>query len=69
MRRDQLTAILDDGKATQGGGPDFYIIIPAKEMRAVLTNLKHLKVNGTISGYDRRDPPDDDHIDITGYNG
>jgi hypothetical protein len=67
MNRSQVIALLDDGKATNGGANDFMITVPLSEVRSVLTVLSHLKAHGTISNYDRRNAPDNDTIDVFGY--
>ena len=69
MKRDQLLALLDDGKATNGGASDFTISVPAGEVGAVLMSLTYLKGLGTITGFSRQAAPNDCCIDITGYNG
>ena len=69
MNRPQLEALLADGKATNQQGSDFVITVPHDEVGRALTILKHLEASGIISGFDRRDSPEEDHIDITGYTG
>lgn len=70
MQRTQLTALLDDAKANNGGSPNFVISISDDgEARSAMTILKHFQVAGTITSFSRADPPDDNVIEIIGYTG
>lgn len=69
MRRPQLEALLQNGKATNGGATDFMIKVPLTEMRSVLTILKNLESEGLIDSFDRCDPPEEECVDIYGYTG
>lgn len=70
MRRPQLEALLVDGKATNGGGSDFLIKVPERDMPAALQILAHLKASGVVTSYVRADVPNDTTgIQIFGYTG
>ncbi len=70
MRRPQMEALLQDGKATNGGASDFLITVPERDFPSALQILAHLKAHGVISAYYRADPPVDTvGIQIFGYTG
>ena len=68
VNRNQIMELLNNAKINNGGASDFAIIVPLLEIRSVLTILNHLKALGIISNYNRRNNPDNKHIDIFGYN-
>lgn len=69
MRRPQLQALLQDGKATNGGATDFMIEVPIAEMPGVLTILKNFQAEGLIADFVRCEPPERNCVDIFGYTG
>lgn len=69
MTRTHVLALLQDGKATNGGANDFMIAVDESSIRALLTILKNLEAEGLVSSFDRCDPPEDCCVDIYGYTG
>jgi hypothetical protein len=65
MNIDQLTALLDDAKSSNNSS-DFTIIIDNKDMRSVLTRLRHMRTKGLVTDYQKID---NRTIEITGYQG
>jgi len=67
MRRDQLISLMKASKEENGGSPNFLVVVPEDNVRAVATILRHFVAEGTISGWSVQGPAN--YIDIEGYNG